>query len=159
MISYSFTVAEGQSLSFYATMSRIDNSARVYLNGNYESSITTDIQGIRVVITIPASLATPSKLPATYKVFTSNDGWSTKKAILSGIAYLKRAEAAVDPSDPSDVGVAGGVAALDADGDVVNASGQKIYPGPPIIALGMDDPLPEGIRSGTVVLRAATTVA
>lgn len=47
-------------------------------------------------------------------------------------------------------GTAGGVAGLDADGDVINAAGSKILG---VVVLEAADPVPAGLPAGTVIVR------
>lgn len=161
MANYSFTVVEGSGtvvrIRAYGITDALQAKAFLYRSSWVEeSTITVNAKLNELVMTIPVGLATSAGLPAKYKITASSDDWDSSHEVAQGQIFFEKKETTTAEEEP--VGVAGGVAALDADGDVVNAKGEKVYANPRIITLDLNDPLPEGLQTGTVILRAATIV-
>lgn len=161
MANYSFTVEDGKERSFSINVFGLvpGMAVRPYI---YDSSkwldwVDVDIQTSTNVIsvTIPASAATSETLPTRYKINVSADGWATTTTAVRGQIYFLAAQPDDPGAGPPDVdrGEPGGVAALDADGDVIDADQNKVMP---IIVLNPGDPVPPGLRSNTLIVELAT---
>ena len=153
MANYSFTVDEGTDTTFtvhvYGLVSGMTCKSYLYANDwVLKSEISVQTAKNQITVTIPSSLATTATMPAKYKVEVSKDNWSTSILALTGQIFFEPASTDDEPVTDVDRGEPGGVAALDLDGDVINAAGTKIMP---VLIIHSGDPIPAGTKDNTLI--------